>query len=443
MRTTNKNKITCKAASNSLLFQPSGEILPCHYNRGYILGAYPENSILEVWNGKKRKNLLKSITKNKFNLGCYACKEMIDKGLTESAGFNKYQYITDSNNNFPVSMEFQLDNICNLECIMCSGEYSSGIRKNREKGAAYLSPYDDEFINQLEKFIPHLKYASFTGGEPFISDIYYKIWDRILVLNPDIQLYISTNGTILNERVIDYLKKLKFNLSISIDSINKETYEKIRKNAKLEETLTNIEWFNNYCKSKYTQINIKSLVTPQNIFDLPELYQYCNLKSLPLHFKTAILPWFARIENLNKTKLYEAINKLEKLFSNHDSEILVNNNKRLVEIVTQLKKVRDNKTSSNNRCDLKDISNLKQELIKYILCSKNKMDSSISLDDNFYIRQLNILFDYISDENLLKISIQNFLEIPAEIIVSELNRKNIEKLGQRFIQASLTNTTEK
>ena len=65
------------------------------------------------------------------------------------------------------------------------------------------------------------------------------------------------------------------------------------------------------------------------------------------------------------------------------------------------------------------------------------MDVSITNDKNFYKKQLSKLFDYISDENLLRISIQNFLEIPAEIIVLELNRKDIEKLGQRFIQASL------
>ena len=328
-----KTHMICNAASNSLLFQPSGEIVACHYNRGYILGRYPEDSIEKIWGGKKRIDLNKSIKKGTFNLGCSSCKSNLEQGFTQSAGINKYDFLKHRQKKKPLSFEFQLDNICNLECIMCSGEYSSGIRKNRENGHAYISPYDDEFINQLEIFIPHLKYASFTGGEPFLFDIYYKIWDRIVVLNPNLQLYISTNGTVLNDKVKDYLKKLNFNLSISIDTVNKETYEKIRKNAKLEETLKNIEWFKDYCKLKYTQINIKSLVIPQNIFYLPELYQLCTSKALPLHFKFAMLPWFARIENLDNKKLSEAINKLENLIFDYDSEILSNNNKRLKEII--------------------------------------------------------------------------------------------------------------
>ena len=36
-----KEKYLCNAAEYSLLFQPSGEILACHYNRGYI-GNYPQ-----------------------------------------------------------------------------------------------------------------------------------------------------------------------------------------------------------------------------------------------------------------------------------------------------------------------------------------------------------------------------------------------------------------
>ena len=127
-----KPKYNCKAAEYSLLFQPSGEILSCHYNRGNILGVYPQNSISEIWQGKKRKRLIKSIHSAKFNEGCYSCKLAIEEGLVHGAGFNKYNYINAENSKNPISMEFQLDNICNLECIMCSGEYSSQIRKNRE-----------------------------------------------------------------------------------------------------------------------------------------------------------------------------------------------------------------------------------------------------------------------------------------------------------------------
>ena len=34
---------------------------------------------------------------------------------------------------YPSVLEFELINTCNLECVMCTGEYSSLIRAKREK----------------------------------------------------------------------------------------------------------------------------------------------------------------------------------------------------------------------------------------------------------------------------------------------------------------------
>ncbi len=134
-----KEKYFCNAAEYSLLFQPGGEILACHYNRGYILGNYPQNAIDDVWNGEKRIKLIKKIRKGNFPKTCEFCKQAIKNGFYNKSGINKYQYITPGQSGYPSSMEFQLDNICNLECIMCSGEYSALIRKNIEKKENHIS----------------------------------------------------------------------------------------------------------------------------------------------------------------------------------------------------------------------------------------------------------------------------------------------------------------
>jgi MoaA/NifB/PqqE/SkfB family radical SAM enzyme len=75
----------------------------------------------------------------------------------------------------PKVMEFELSNECNLECVMCNGSFSSSIRKNREKLPPIISPYNDDFVNELDAFIPHLTDAKFLGGEPFMIEIYLKI----------------------------------------------------------------------------------------------------------------------------------------------------------------------------------------------------------------------------------------------------------------------------
>ena len=75
---------------------------------------------------------------------------------------------------YPLRMDFELSNKCNLECAMCSGYFSSTIRANREQLPPLPMVYDQAFVEQLLPFLPHLTNAKFLGGEPFLVDIYYE-----------------------------------------------------------------------------------------------------------------------------------------------------------------------------------------------------------------------------------------------------------------------------
>lgn len=430
-----KPKYRCKAAEYSLLFQPSGEILSCHYNRGYILGIYPHDSISSIWDGKKRKKLISSIHKGKFDHGCHSCKMAIESNLTHAAGFYKYDYIENDKSSLPISMEFQLDNICNLECIMCSGEYSNQIRKNREKGEPYISPYDDNFINQLDQYIPNLKYAAFTGGEPFLFDIYYKIWDKIKILNPDLNIYISTNGTVLDNRVKEYLNSMNFNFTISIDSLNKTNYEKIRKNAVLENTLQNIAYFNEYTRAKNKHLNIKCLVTPQNYMDIPNLLDYCNQNEIYLIPKIVILPAFASIEKCSNTEIKNIISVVQKAISSNKVHVVQENNSRFEEIISQLNNIYNRKTSNTNiDFDVQPIDELKNLLSENI---KSQIDPSLAKEEKEAIlTKIKLLLGSIEDEIELRKALIGFLNVPSELLIGEFHRTEINKLIERFKQSS-------
>ena len=73
---------------------------------------------------------------------------------------------------------------------------SDGFRKNREHREALVSPYNDEFVEQMKEFIPHLAELRFNGGEPFLHKFVYKILDQVAIIKPEIKVTIATNGTI-------------------------------------------------------------------------------------------------------------------------------------------------------------------------------------------------------------------------------------------------------
>src|SRR5690606_7989241 len=139
------------------------------YNRDVLLGTYPENTIDEIWNGKNAQLLREYMQHNDLSFGCQHCKYFFDKGKFSNLKplvFDKYSDI--KNIHFPQVMEFEMSNVCNYECQMCSGEVSSLIRKNRDNLPPIDVPYDSEFVKQLDPYIPHLKEAKFFGGEPFL-----------------------------------------------------------------------------------------------------------------------------------------------------------------------------------------------------------------------------------------------------------------------------------
>ena len=207
-------------------------------------------------------------------------------------------------------MDFELGSTCNFECIMCSGEYSSTIRKNREGKPVYYSPYEEyqeEFISQLIPFIPLLKEMRFTGGEPFLMEIYYKIWEKVIDINPKILISIISNGSILNNKVKKIVERGNFKISLSIDSLNKTTYEAIRINGKFENIIENAQYFQEICTKNGYVMNYNICVMRQNYKEIPEYFEYCNLRDIKVILHHVTFPAHCSIWNLSALELKEIV----------------------------------------------------------------------------------------------------------------------------------------
>ncbi len=269
--------VFCYLPYNSLTFSFTGIVHVCSYNRDVILGTYPENSIKEIWEGEKAQKLRRHMSHNDLEYGCRHCKFFFDKGKFSNIRplvFDKYYKHTNADH--PRVFEFELDNKCNLECQMCRGEVSSSIRKNRDKLPPIPSPYDDKFVEQLAEYLPTLKEAKFYGGEPFMIPIYYKIWDKIRELNPQLELFVITNGTLWNSSIERLVNDLNFDIAISIDAMDKTILEKIRKNVEKETLLENIHRFSEVCRRKNKYMSLSFTIQKDNWHQLPEHLKLCN-----------------------------------------------------------------------------------------------------------------------------------------------------------------------
>jgi len=167
--------------------------------------------------------------------------------------------------------------------------------------------YDENFIKQLSEFIPHLKFCLFSGGEPFVINSYYRIWEMIIQHNPLCNIVVQTNGTILNDKIKNLLEKGTFNISVSIDSLNQETYEKIRVNAKLDTTLKNLGYFKDYCHANNRFIGLSVCVMNQNWMEIPKITEFCSMNNINIIFNTVRFPAKDALWILNSNELKEII----------------------------------------------------------------------------------------------------------------------------------------
>lgn len=269
--------VFCYVPFNSLTFSFSGKVFACSYNRDVQLGQYPNQTIDEIWNSAEAKQLRTHMLNNDLDYGCQHCRYFFEKGKFSNLKplvFDKYYKNTAAT--FPQVMEFELSNECNLECQMCVGEVSSSIRKNRDKLPPIPMPYDDKFLEQLKKYIPHLKEAKFYGGEPFLISIYYKIWELIKQLNPKLPLFVITNGSHWNSKIESLIHELDFDVAVSIDAVDKKIVESIRKNIQHEKLMQNIKRFSEVCRKKGKYLSLSFTVQKDNWRELPRVIELCN-----------------------------------------------------------------------------------------------------------------------------------------------------------------------
>jgi len=280
--------VLCKAPFVSMSLDISGFISPCcyiHSQTEYLNNnkdRYPDKSLNEIWAGKNFATYRNLMKKHIFPEECSICRNSIISEQYDTVKINEYDCYS-HRSKYPSIIELTLDNSCNLECVMCSSIHSSRI-SHRDHAGFKTEIVSSKFIEEFDEFIPTLKSVIFSGGEPFLSRISLDLMDRILTRNPECIISVNTNGTILNEEIKSLLSRGVFHLNISLDSINKETYEKIRVGAVFEKVLDNLKYFSEYSKKRHEQIVIPVCPLVLNYKEIPELVKFCNENSFLIKF---------------------------------------------------------------------------------------------------------------------------------------------------------------
>lgn len=133
----------------------------------------------------------------------------------------------------PEKLYLDITEDCNLYCRMCRDELSI-----RSKTMDM-----DLFKYVVDETSPYVKsYSLFNWGEPLLVKDFK---ERVIYLNKrkcaNATIDISTNGMLLSNEMINFLKEQEVIVTVSFDGADKSTFEYIRRGANFERICTNLK----------------------------------------------------------------------------------------------------------------------------------------------------------------------------------------------------------
>ena len=403
----------CFAAERNLFIGSDGTIGPCCFNRKDVFGNINNNSFEEITQSEVRRNLNNKLRKAELGAGCFLCNQAIRSRNYKAAGSLNYDLIIGKKKHFPLFIEFELDTFCNLNCIMCPPELHSDKPQ---------SLFDSGFVEKITPLLKDLKWTKFYGGEPFLIGIYYDIWDRIISVNPSCKITVQTNATIYNEKVKQLLERGNFRLSVSLDSLKPENYEKIRIGASFGKVMENLNHFIEYSRIHKRPLNLAVCPMTNNLHDIPELVQFANKNALFIYFNLLLYPRNLSPKYLSAKEIDDAIIQFKKCKFSLHNRVSGEIRRHLNSLTNQFIEWR-NEAIEKEKIPVIEID--KKELLN-ILCFS--LNSNAHKDAE---QKLVLAFSKLEDNlRIRKDTLQQIKALNSENILHFILSKNNEKLTE-------------
>ncbi|MDD5439697.1 MAG: SPASM domain-containing protein [Candidatus Omnitrophica bacterium] len=155
---------------------------------------------------------------------------------------------------------------CNLRCLMCS--FQDGFP---EQGLMAFATF-----KKLKAALGTLQSLSLQcNAEPLLNNRIAEYVAFAKGINKDIKVLFVTNGMLLGPAMISRLLAVKPDgLYISVDGATKNTYETIRKGARFERVIKNIEELARQKKasgSNFLEIGMVTVANKLNVAELPDI----------------------------------------------------------------------------------------------------------------------------------------------------------------------------
>lgn len=337
-----KSKSFCVMPWVNLSTDVNGSLRPCckfaqpNPDNEYQLPFMDEDRIDKLWNDNRFQQLRQAFLDGKQIKECHQCWEEESAGIVSMRqSHNKMHDLSNIEFDTPISTrpttyDLKLSNVCNLKCRICGPMASSTLFKEHKERYGipivedknswlYKNEYwlENKFFDTKNEdifieWLHHAKHIEITGGEPMSSPENIKLLKTLdeLDLLKNITFLMNTNTTILNEKVLQYLKKFKYaQVFLSIDDIGSR-YEYQRFPADFSHVTKSIKKYKELQdNNSNVKITIFSTISNYNIYYIDEIYDWIKSIGLPHLFNILHYSSFNCIKNLPESVKIDIVNK--------------------------------------------------------------------------------------------------------------------------------------
>ena len=213
---------------------------------------------------------------------------------------------------WPVQMEFSMTNSCNLQCVMCNGDWSSSIRAHREHRPPLPEVYGEAFFEELADFLPHLSKTNFLGGEPFLGKEPLRVLNMLAELDHPPDVAVTTNGTQWSPRIEQICERLPISFVLSLDGITKDTYEAIRVGADFDQVMANLDRFQSYARRNGTMVTLAHCLMRANWHEFSRLLRFAEDRGMEVGMNEVLFPVELSLFQLPPAELREVVETMER-----------------------------------------------------------------------------------------------------------------------------------
>ena len=267
----------------------------------------------EFANSDYIKTVKETITDGDIPPDCQSCVRLENQGYnsTRTLALNDWDYDIDTVPNKTEYLDLRHSNLCNFSCRTCEPAFSSEISRElseHEELKTYHGITSDIHIentlirSDLITFLPTVKRINFTGGEPLLIKENINIFEELLASgNTDCEILITTNGSVINNKILELVKKFNnVHWTISIDGVG-PTAEYVRNGTIWERLQDNIDQILllghsvafNTVLSAYSVLDLSNLVkffkAQKEKFPNQPLEIWCTICNIPNFLNPQVL----------------------------------------------------------------------------------------------------------------------------------------------------------